>query len=141
MSSDAFIVEMDTAAVLAALDRLGADAAIVVKRASGETANAIVREAFARLERQLGPEATGKTARGIQMKDDRDGGGYIVQSARDPFPMLPVWLEKGTKRGGGTHPNVARPYFYASAMLEEGPHRRRLEEALQSAIDNVGLGD
>lgn len=146
---DGIEVEVNADALIAAIQRLGnarADAA--VDRASLVTANNIVREARSRLERQLGPDATGKTTAGIQI-ERADRGGYIVGSRRDPFPNLPLWIEKGTKKGTRITRGVARsggnmkarPYFYDSAELEEQPHLQRVSDELQAEFDAEGLGE
>jgi hypothetical protein len=129
-------LDMDVTAVLAALAKLGTTAQLYVNRASKETANAIVSEARKRLARQLGPDATGRTAASLVVRPAFDGNGVVVIAERDPMPDLPLWLEKGTRRGMGP-----RPYFYTSAVLEEGAHFRRIETAVQDAIDAQGLGD
>lgn len=138
--ADHFEATLDASALLTALAQLG-DAAVPFVRAAAQTsAESIVREAQARLARQLGPNASGQTVAGITMRPDTGGTGFIVVAEREPFPNLPLWLEKGTKKGQGTHANLPRPFFYVSAELEEGPHERRISEAVQAAIDAQGLG-
>lgn len=137
---DGIFAEFEDAAVRTVLDGLGASAQPFINAAAHETADAIVREAKARLARQLGPNATGQTVANIADRPAYDGNGYIVISEREPFPNVPLWLEKGTKKGHGTHANYARPYFYVSAEIEAGAHYRRIGEALQAAIDAKGLG-
>lgn len=139
--SDSVTVDIDVAALIAALAALGDKAQPYVNDAAHETGDAIVQEAQARLHRQLGPDATGKTEAGIMSRPADDGLGYIVSATREPLPNLPWWLERGTKKGKGTHANVARPFFYVSALLEESPHLRRIADAVQQAIDDQGLGD
>ena len=51
------------------------------------------------------------------------------------MPGLPGWLEHGTKF------MTPRPYFFESARLEEGPHRQRVAQAIQNALDEGGLGE
>lgn len=131
---DGFTTDVDARGVLAALDRLGAAADRYVKAAAKETADAVAREMTARLARQLGPDATGETVRGIVVVEDASGTGYLVVATNARMPNLPFWLEQGTKH------MAARPFFYASALLEEGPHRRRIVAALQAAIEESGLG-
>jgi len=141
--ADGLIVEVDADALLAAIARLGPRAEAAVDEAALETSEAIVREAKSRLQRQLGSQSTGLTLAGIQI-ERADLGGFLVGSSREPFPNLPLWIEKGTKygvRNGNAGGNMRpRPYFYASAELEEGPHHRRVSDALQNAIDDEGLG-
>ena len=137
-----FTVEMDASGVLDALTALGPAAQDRVNDASAETAAAVVQEAQSRLRRQLGPQATGQTVASIAAQPARSGNGSVVfSSGRDPFPNLPLWIEKGTRRGKpGSSTQPARPFFYVSVELERGAHYRRLSEALQLAIDDQGLG-
>lgn len=138
--SDSILGELEDAAIKTVLDGLGESVQPFINAASKETADAIVREAKARLHRQLGPNATGQTEANIAARPAYDKNGYIVISEREPFPNVPLWLEKGTKKGKGTHANYARPYFYVSAEIEAGAHYRRIGEAIRHAIDAKGLG-
>lgn len=146
---DGITAEVDADGLIAAVQRLGEwRAQAASDRASLATAHAIVREARARLSRQLGPDATGRTEAGIDITR-ADRGGYIVGSGRNPMPNLPLWIEKGTRKGtritrgrarsGGNM--KARPYFYESAELEELPHLQRVVDELQAEIDAEGLGE
>lgn len=138
---DGIEVDVNTADILAAIARLGPAAEAAVDAAALETATAIVREAKGRLQRQLSGSSSGLTLEGIQI-ERADRGGFIVGSSRNPFPNLPLWIEKGTKKGKPrSHAHAPRPYFYDSAELEEGPHLRRVSEAVQQAIDQEGLGE
>lgn len=132
--------DADTTELIGIFNVLGEFAQPFVNDASHQTADAIEHEAEARLDRQLGPDATGQTVAHIASRPARDGNGYVVISEREPLPSVPLWLEKGTKKGGSTHANYARPFFYVSAELEAGAHYRRIGEALQAAIDAKGLG-
>jgi len=125
----------------AALDALGDRVRPYVQRANEDTAAAIVREAKGRLQRRLGPDATGATVAGIRLDRQTRGDAVLVVSERHTLPSLPLWLEKGTKKGRSTHANVARPYFYSSAILEEAAHFRRLEAAVQDCLNDIGLGE
>lgn len=138
--ADRILAELEDAAVRTILEGLGASAQPYVDAASKETANAIAREAKARLHRQLGPNATGTTEAHIAVRPSAYGSGFIVIAEREPEPMLPRWLEKGTKKRDSTHANYARPFFYVSAEIEAGAHYRRIGEAIQHAIDEKGLG-
>lgn len=141
--ADAISIDADVDELLEALHQLGEAAEPLVNEAARETAGAIDLEASARLRRQLGPKATGKTVDSIIHEPAYDGNGFIVAVERDPYPELPYWLEKGTRRGD--RPNRAttapRPYFWVSAELEEGAHFRRVEEAVQEAIEASGMGE
>lgn len=126
--ADLFTVDVDVSGLLAALDRLGAIAEAYTSAAARVTAGNVAREARNRVARR-----TGTTAEGIGVVED--DGAYLVQTYRQQFPSLPAWLEYGTKHMS------ARPFFRPSAQLEEGPHLRRIAHAVQSAIDDAGLGD
>lgn len=137
-----FSVELDDAAVIAALDAYGDRAQPYINTASHDSAESMEREAESRLRRQLGPNATGETVAGIESFPARDGNGYVVVSGNDRMPMLPDWIDDGTKRGKPrSHSEPARPYFDVSAELEKGAHRRRISDALQECADDMGLGD
>lgn len=124
-----------------------------VNEASERTARAVVAEAQARLRRQSKgtsiPTASRPdkgqhlTEQGILAKPAYDGNGWVVLSDREPFPNVPLWVEKGTHVG--RRKNLARTepehYFYVSIDLEMGAHERRLIEAMQDAAAETGLGD
>ncbi len=133
--ADSFIIDVDSTGIEAALRAFGDDAQPFINAGSKDTADAIVREARARLARQLGPNATGKTVEGITCRPAFDGNGYVVVAERAEMPNLPFWLEKGTKHMD------PRAFFYASALLEVTAHQRRMSDALQQTIDVKGLGD
>lgn len=140
--ADGFTVEVDSAAVVAALATLGAAAQPYINEAAQQSAASMVREARARLQRKLGPTATGQTVAGIGSSPAHDGNGFIVVSGNERMPNLPLWLEKGTKKGrAGSHVSPALAYFYSAEQLEEGPHLRRVQDALTRAIADHGLGD
>jgi hypothetical protein len=138
--ADGIFATLEDEAIRTVLDGLGASAQPFIAAASKETADRIVVEAQARLRRQLGPGASGQTEANIAARPAFDRNGFIVISEREPLPNLPLWLEKGTKKGKGMHANYARPYFYVSAELEAGAHYRRIGEAIQQAIEAKGLG-
>lgn len=140
--ADSITFEMDAAPLERALNLLGQAAQPFINEASAVSAASIAREAQARLRRQLtGGHSTGKTEAAISSRPAYDGNGSVVVVERDYMPNLPLWIEKGTKKGKpGSHDSAARPFFYPSADLEVGPHRRRLEIALHDAIDAQGLG-
>lgn len=133
--ADSITIEVDVAGVEAALNTLGAVAQPFINEASQETADAFVVEARARLQRQLGPDATGKTVEGITARPAFDGNGFVVVDEREPFPNVPFWLEKGTKHMD------PREFFYSSMLLQVSDHQRRLGDALQRAIAASGMGD
>lgn len=127
-----FTVDADASALLAALDQLGAVAERHVKNAAAVTAGRIQQEARARVRR-----ATGQTAAAITVDEaPAPLGGYRVyvgQMGQRPTE-LPLWLEFGTVK------MTAQPFLLSSARLEAGAHERRIAEAIQDAIDEVGLG-
>jgi hypothetical protein len=139
--ADGFSIDVDTSALVAALTSLGDFAQPFVNEASAESAHSIVREAQSRLTSKLSGTSTGQTLQGIQDRPAFDGNGWVVISDNDRMPNLPLWLEKGTKRHKARgHSQPALGYFYSAVQLEEGPHLRRIENALGHAIDAKGLG-
>jgi hypothetical protein len=137
---DAISADMDTTEIDRLFADLRVDAQTYVNAAAQETGDAIVREAQARLARQLGPTATGATVAGIGARPAADGNGVVVFSERDASALVPMILERGSKKGKSGHANYARPYFWVSAELEAGAHYRRIGEALGRAIAEKGLG-
>jgi hypothetical protein len=127
--SQFFGVQVDHDEVVRAMEQLAPAVQSRTHEASRITATNIQREAEARVRRR-----TGETARGIRVEEDEDGIGYVVLSAHPRMPNLPIWLERGTVH------MTARPYFDVSARLEEGPHRRRIGQALLDAIEEAGRG-
>lgn len=135
-------ITFDDTAVVAALTTLGVFAQPYVNEASRESAESMEREAWSRLKRRLSGTSTGETLAMIEVLPARDGNGYVVVSSNTRMPMLPFWLEKGFDRGKpGSHTQTAWNFFSTAAALEVGPHRRRLSNALQQAIDDRGLGE
>ena len=135
--SQLLTIDVDASGLIAALLEVGERAEVPLKRAAYASANSIAREAKLRVAR-----ATGKTQAGIVVEEADHGNGYVVLATRSPFPTLPLLIEKGTQRGRpGSHTSAARPFFDASARLEEAPHRRRVIEALNDAIREAGLGE
>ncbi len=126
-------VTVETRELLAALDRLGERVERHIEAAAKVTAENIAREARARAARAW-MSRSGRTVQGIGIEVARRGPGYVVYAENPEMPNLPVWLETGTAR------MRARPFFYASAALEEGAYVRRIQAAVQAAIDEGGLG-
>lgn len=127
-----FEIDVDTTALIAALRQVGVEVERELRAEASHTAQLIAKEAQSRLERQLGPEATGKTVRGIKVIELTHEA--VVIAERNPYPILPYWLEKGTEH------MRARPFFDASVRLEEGGFLRRVETIVQGVIDRSGLG-
>ncbi len=137
-----FTFDVDTAPLEAAFDTLARSLQVRLNDVSGDTAQRIVREARARLRRQLGPNATGQTERGITAVPAYDGRGWVILSDNDQLPNLPLWLDKGT-RAGKRHNyarTAARPFFYISIELEASGHERRVIDAMQDEAESSGLG-
>lgn len=123
-----------------------------VNEACQATAEAVVVEAKARLARQVkGTSVATKqradlgqnlTVEGIHAQPAYNGNGWVVLSDREPFGNVPLWLERGT-RVGERHNSARTPpesYFYPSIQLEAGSHEARIEEAMQHAAAQTGLG-
>lgn len=124
-------IDMDSTALLRDIAALPERMRVRFMRASQTTAQALEREMKARLQRQLSPSATGATVASITHRVAYDGNGYVVLTERNPYPNLPLWLEKGTSPG--KRRNFARtqrrPFFYASIELEAPGHERRIRDA------------
>ena len=157
---DHFTIEIDDRALLAALDRVGPAVEKYLKRAAKVTADHIQGEARRRVARR-----TGKTAEGIEVREDYTRFGYVVVTSdvlsneehtrRQGYrtaklrnatyanvPHVGLYLENGTIQGKpGSHTSAPRRFFDVSAQVEQGPHRLRVAEAIQQAIDDVGLGE
>jgi hypothetical protein len=125
------IIEANPTAVTAMIDRVVALAEVRIKEAAMVTAEAIATEARNRVARR-----TGLTAQGINIQETHRRDGYVILVDREDKPILPSWLEFGTKY------MAAKPFLFVAARLQEDAHDRRMREALQSAIDDGsgGLG-
>lgn len=123
-------IDVDTAELMAALDRIPAVVEKHALIASEQTAHNIVDIARSRVRR-----ATGKTAAGIGIDRAKKDAGHVVFSENPNMPGLPGWIEHGTKFIDKD------PYFFAAARMEEGPHDRRMRAAIADAIEEGGLGD
>lgn len=134
-----FTVTPEAQSLLAALERVGPRAESLCRAAAHETARRI--QSGIRARAQWG--ATGQTREAITVEEAPGPlGGYRVFVGRtnDAEGLsrpanLPLWLEFGTKKWAG-HPG----FFFGPARLEEGPHLRRIAEALQAVFDELGLG-
>lgn len=122
-------IDVDNTDLYAAFDQAGAELDPFIKAASYVTAQAIQREARARVRR-----ATGGTASKITIEEARNGVGYVVFVNQPENPGLAGWIEFGTIKMS------SRGFLFSSAQLEQGPHLRRLSEAIQEALDVLGLG-
>ena len=126
---DSFSVSVDATALLALMDRVGPSLDFHCRDVGRETAKRIAAEATARVKRR-----TGVTATGIKWDMTYDGKGYVVTAytkGHQPDPV-DIYLEHGTKY------SYAQPFFFASALLEEGPHMRRLTERIEEVLRDLG---
>lgn len=122
-------IDVDTAALLAALERIPALVEQHAKAAAKVTAENIAREMRARVLRR-----TGKTAEAITVADSHDGTGYVVYVGAGRGHIA-QFIEYGTRY------MQRHDFFWAGAQIEQGAHDRRTREAIQEAIDASGLGD
>lgn len=138
--SDSFSTDLDTSAVEVAVDRLLVSLEARCKAADELTATRVVGDARARLRRQLSPAATGRTVSGIGSRY-LGGTAYLIFAEREPYPNLPLWLERGTKPGKRKNraSTPAFPFFYTAIEAEAGAHERRVLEAMDQAASDAGL--
>lgn len=126
------------------IQRLGETSMRKTKEAARVSALNIQREARSRARRQL-INPTGVLEAGVLVNDDREEVGYVVRSVyRDARQMfnVPIWVERGTKRGDpGSHDSAPRPFFWPSVQLEIPAHERRVAEAMEQSITQEGLGE
>lgn len=130
MNEPLMSIEVDSAGLIAALDRLGPSVEARLKAAARVTADNIAKEARNRVRRR-----TGHTAAQIRVEEMTEKAGYVVR-ANDLSTKKHVesWLEFGTVKMS------AKPFLFVSARLENPSHDRRMREAIQDAIDDEGLG-
>jgi hypothetical protein len=100
-----------------------------LKAAAKVTADHIQTEGRARIRRR-----TGQTGEKITVEEARSRDGYVI-FVGDPRTHIGSFNEFGTKF------MTAKPFLFVSARLEEGAHDRRSRDAVQAAIDEIGLGD
>lgn len=124
-----FSVDVDATAVLAMFGRATEAVGPRLKREALYTANRIALDARRRVA-----VLTGKTQEGIVVEETHAGDGYAVVALRQPMPNVPLWLEKGT-----VHMD-AQPFFDVAAQVEQGPHLRRVAEALTDELEGLGDG-
>lgn len=153
---DHITAELDTRALFAAFDALGAAVERHTKPVALRTAERIRSEQRARIRRR-----TGATADNIVIREDFSGTGYVVLtddvrsqasidrvkarrrlfgrdsrrvSTYENVPHVGLYLEYGTLH------SQAHPFFWEAARLEDGNFDRGIRQAVQDAIDEVGLG-
>lgn len=128
-------ISADATEILAAFERFPHEVEAATRDAAEITARNIVAEAQRRVAR-----ATGQTAREITMHPTSDGKGWYVTTDNTRMPNLVLWLEFGTKKGKrGSHASEARPYFFVAAQLEGSSHERRMLDAINDVISEIGL--
>ena len=132
MSEPLLTIDVDTEALLRAIDAMPDAVMAFLKPASKTTADNIANEARGRVARR-----TGATGDAITVEEAHSGDGYVVYvaNAAEDWPHLDIGLEFGTKF------MTERPFLIVSARLEEGAHDRRARAAVQAAIDARGFGD
>lgn len=126
-------IEVDDEDVLKMLDALGPAAETLVHQQSRITAERIQQEARSRARRATGilrdaitVEEAGPPMHGYRVFVDE------MTDARGPRPdEFALWHEAGTRH------MKAQPFMEISAQLEEGPHLRRLSDALEAAVAEV----
>jgi len=124
--SNGLTIDVDASAMFKMLDQLGETADAYIKEVAKVTAERIAQEARGRVARR-----TGKTQSAISVTEEEHGARVFVGRVSGRNPNVPLYLEYGTKFMS------ARPFLFVSAMLEEGPHMKRVERALQKAIDEA----
>src|SRR6266700_2374740 len=120
--------DLDTSALVKALDRIP-DAILVKTRAASRiSAEHIQREIRAWLERMT--HGTGQTADHITVEDSHSGHGAVIfanakrSDGRGTRLHVPRWLEYGTTR------LAARPFFFLFVHMEEAAHAQRIRTAM-----------
>ena len=133
MADQLLTLDADPRELLQAIERLGPAAERVVLAAAKVSADRLADEERRRVARR-----TGRTANAITVEASRDGAAWVVyvksSGAADEWPHLDIGLEFGTRH------MTAQPFVLASVALEQGPHARRMAEAIEAAIAEVGLG-
>lgn len=129
--ADGIRIDVDAADVMAMLVQLGDTAEVLIHDASRVTAARIQDEARARARRRTGRlvEAIEVEEQGPPMHGFKVVVGEMTDERGRRAEEFAIWHEFGTKK------MAAQPFMFNSAKLEEGPHYRRVVEALQAAID------
>jgi hypothetical protein len=164
--ADGFQISAEDQGLLAALDRLGTDVERYTMPAALATAKAVQREGKARIAKRTGATAAGVEVREdykregyvILTNDTITPGSRTLQAgtARGMRPSaarkwasrryeqglhVGLYLEQGTQRGQPrSHTSAARPWLGPAADVEQGPHGRRMRQAIQDAMDAAGFG-
>lgn len=131
-------VSVDDAALLAALSHL---ADVVIEKharpVARATADAIAREAQQRVRRSSPPAPLRDRSAHLNelIRVEEDARGFVV-TAHDTKTRLVVDVYNEF----GTQFMSAQPYLRPAAELQKGSYERDLRDAIQAAIDEVGLG-
>lgn len=160
MANSGFSIGVDFKALAAALGKLPQGLEQRLMDVAEITAKNIQREAQRRVRRR-----TGATMEGILVREDYWKKGWIVvtqdvvpeeeterrrrvgmrRAAKSHMFRVPhtwLYLEEGTIQGEWpSHTLPKRPFFYPSVELEQGPYQRRTLEAIETAIEDAGLGE
>ena len=140
--ADHMTISADTERMLQAIARAGYKAKAQVEAASLETANRVADEMRRRIARSQGPWRgdDAPTWQKIHYEKAKRGNGYVVMAydatgkgtgGRGTQHHVDLYLEHGTAN------MAAQPFLWASAAVEEGAHRRRMEDAVRAALDEV----
>lgn len=131
--ADGYHLEIDDEAVLVMLAAYGPVAEALVHEQSRITAFRVQAEARSRARRR-----TGVLIDAITVEEGEPPlNGYrvfvddMVDERGPRADEFALWHEAGTRH------MPAQPFMENSAKLEEGPHLRRLADALQAASDEV----
>lgn len=95
----------------------------ILMRAAAPTAEVIAERA-----RTMAPVLTGRTRAGVRAEVGATAA--FVVSSRRPFPMLPLWLERGTRK------MEARPYMGPAAALETQMWIARVERVVRDVWES-----
>lgn len=139
---DEMLIEAAKERMLQAIARVGDRAKARIEAASLETAQRVTEEMRRRIARSQGPwRGTDEpTWQKIHHERARKGGGYVAMAfhsggkgsgGRTGQHHVDLYLEHGTKF------MAAQPFLWASAAAEEAAHLRRLEAAVDEALEEV----
>ena len=140
--ADAMLIAAEKERMLQAIARVGARAKAQIEAASLETAERVEEEMRRRIARSAGPwRGTDEpTWQKIHHERARSGGGYVVMAfhsggkgsgGRTSQHHVDLYLEHGTKF------MAPQPFLWPSASAEEAAHLRRMEAAVEAAMEEV----
>ena len=138
--ADAITVAFDRELLARAMATASARAILAVEAVSLDTATRVADAMRARIARSAGPWRHGDvpTHTQVHYEKARGGRGYVVMAydsggkgagGRTRQHHVDIYLERGTRH------MPAQPFIDASARVEEGPHFRRMQEAVINALD------